>query len=128
MIFPEYTIVIKGITKPTEFPEGRFMGEEVSKWICDKLATYKTYSCEEDWGWVIDVSNNGYSILIGIYDYLPDVDGQSAWGIRFFDAWSLKMLKFWTNEDVKYRSDIMRDIIHILESDEMISYRKDSID
>jgi len=127
MEFPEFTISIKGISKPDNFPIDRFMGEDVAKWIRSKLTDFETFDCEEDWGWYLSINNNGYCVIVGIYDYLNDVNGKSVWGIRTFDSFSFRGLLNRKIERIR-KTEIVSRIVFVLNNDADVDYKDDKIE
>ncbi len=67
--------------------ESFFYGEDLARWIAERLPAWDTDVQDEDWGWAIYATRGRYRYVFGVYyEDVADFSGHGpAWCVRVYD-------------------------------------------
>ena len=71
----------------SQIPEHVFHGEDLAKWLKEKLTGWEASVDVEDWGWAVEAQKGKLNYIFGIYEYeTNDVNEQGPkWIIAIYN-------------------------------------------
>lgn len=68
-------------------PDDAFYGEDLAKWLAERLTGWSVGVVPEDWGWAVTGRKSEYAYIFGVYDHDTNdkTDQGALWVLRLYN-------------------------------------------
>jgi hypothetical protein len=102
-----------------------FRGEDLARWLEQRLSGWSSTVISEDWGWAVVAQKRDYQYIFGVYDHDHDEVAEQGpkWVLRLFNMRdrSKRLQKLLRYIPPVAHNEVVQEITEILRQDEAIS-------